>query len=169
MALCKLTDEHHRTCNNTQWGPGVRHEATGPIEGELCTDSWIHYYSHPLLAVLLNPIHANFVNPVGWAVMIEGPTRDDHGLKMGCRALTTLHQIDLPVVTTMQRVRFAIFCAQAVIGQTIPVWARWAEKWLDGTDRTTRAAEEAAAAEAAAEAARAAAWAAAWAAEAAAA
>ena len=142
--LCKLTDENSLTNGNTLWGPGIRHEATGPLDGELCTNSWIHYYSHPLLAVMLNPIHVNFAKPLGWAVSIEGLTRDDNGLKMGCRALTTLHQIDLPVVTTAQRVRFAILCGQAIIGTDLPEWSTWAEGWLNGTNRTADAARAAA-------------------------
>ena len=160
--LCKLTDENSLTHGNTLWGPGIRHEATGPLDGGLCTNSWIHYYSHPLLAVMLNPIHVNFAKPLGWAVSIEGLTRDDNGLKMGCRALTTLHQIDLPVVTTAQRVRFAILCGQAIIGTDLPEWSTWAEGWLNGTNRAADAAQ--AAARSAAQITAWAAWATTWAA-----
>jgi len=46
---CKLTDEHNRTCNNTQWGENVTY--TAPGTGDLCTGGWIHYYDSPLLAV----------------------------------------------------------------------------------------------------------------------
>ena len=54
----KLTNENHETYNGTKWGPGVTHETDG--HGELCGSGWLHYYDDPLLAVLLNPIHANF-------------------------------------------------------------------------------------------------------------
>lgn len=40
MKLYKLTDSHGRTYNDTQWGPGVTHEASG--EGELCGPGWLH-------------------------------------------------------------------------------------------------------------------------------
>ena len=55
--LYKLTDQNHQTRNNTKWGAGVTHTASG--QGDLCTAGWLHAYTSPLLAVLLNPIHAN--------------------------------------------------------------------------------------------------------------
>ena len=109
--LYKLTDQSGQTRNATQWGPGVTHEASG--EGELCGHGWLHAYTHPLLAALLNPIHANFQEPVLWEA--EGEIwLYDHGLKVGCRKLTTLRQIPLPAVTLEQRVEFGIRCALSV-------------------------------------------------------
>ena len=64
MKLYKLTDGDGQTMSGTQWGPGVSHSGTG--EGELCGPGWIHAYEHPLIAVLLNPIHANIQNPRLW-------------------------------------------------------------------------------------------------------
>jgi hypothetical protein len=167
-ALYKLTDEQDRTRGGTQWGEGVTHEASG--EGELCGPGWIHAYTDPLLAVLLNSIHANFRSPHLWeATGVVGKT--DHGLKVGCTRLTTLRRVPLPEVTTEQRVRFGILCALAVCDE--PGWRVWAERWLSGEDRTAEAAaraesELAAGAAARAEAATQAAWAAVeatWAAE----
>ena len=59
MKLYKLTDEHNKTHGGTEWGKGVTHRAKGGGK-ELCTQDVIHAYKHPLLAILLNPIHANF-------------------------------------------------------------------------------------------------------------
>jgi len=175
VKLYKLTDQDDRTYNNTQWGEGVKHMASG--KGELCTDGWIHAYTDPLLAVLLNPIHANIQNAHLWEA--EGEIgMDDHGLKVGCASLTTIRRIDVPVVTTEQRVRFSILCTRTVYTET--TWTMWADAWLSGVDRSAAAAwvagaaawaAEAAgaatgAAGAAAEAAEATAEAAAWAAEA---
>ena len=92
----------------------------------------------------------------------------------GCTKLTLLRQIDLPQITTEQRVRFGILCAKAVCDS--PEWNAWADRWLDGSDRSVETAWEAwaaavatadataAEAEAAARAARAVAQATAWAA-----
>ena len=165
MKLYKLTDESRQTHNNTQWGAGVTHSGTG--EGELCGPGWIHAYTHPLLAVLLNPVHVGFKKPRLWEA--EGEVaRTDHGLKVGCLSLTTLCELPLPVITTTQRVRFAILCAKEVCKNK--QWNAWADAWLSGKDRTKESARaraaEAARAWAAAEAAEAA-WAAAEAAEAA--
>ena len=143
--LYKLTDERHQTYGQTQWGPGVTHEGTG--QGGLCGPGWIHAYEDPLLALFLNPIHAGFTRPVLWEA--EGEIdRRDHGLKVGCKKLTTLRIIPLPEISIEQWVRFAILCARRV--ETNPTWRAWADAWLDGSDRTAAAAEVVAAAAAAA-------------------
>ena len=174
MKLYKLTDESGQTYGGTQWGPGVTHSGTG--EGELCGPGLIHLYTDPLLAALLNPIHANFAHPRLWEA--EGDVaRTDRGLKVGCVSAATVREVPLPEVTTEQRVGFAILVTRAVCEE--PSYVRWATAWLDNSDRTEEAAwaawaaAEAARAEARAEAraaraARAAAEAAAWAARAAA-
>ena len=153
--LYKLTRQDNTTSGGTtlEWGAGVSHTATGPGT-LLCSPDVIHAYTHPLLAVLLNPIHADYQNPKLWRC--EGDVvADDHGLKVGVKTLTTIEEIPLPIVTAEQRVKFAILCAKQVCKDE--KWNTWADKWLSGEDRT-----EAAAAEWAAEAAE-------WAAEAAAA
>lgn len=161
MKLYKLTDENGRTYNSTQWGPGVTHSGTG--EGYLCGPGWIHAYTDPLLAVLLNPIHGEFERPRLWECKGK-VAKTDHGLKVGCRTLATLRELPLPEVTREQRVRFGILCAKRVCNA--PTWNCWADAWLDGSDRSTAAAQAAEAAAVGVGAARAAAWAA-WASEAA--
>jgi len=166
----KLTDAVGRTYGGTQWGPGVRHETVGAGEA-LCSDGWIHCYDHPLLAVLLNPIGANF-DPQTMRLWEfapdEGtPELDDCGLKRGVKAGATVREIPVPVITTAQRVRWAILCARATGIPRPPTWEQWADNWLSSKDRTAArgtaeraAAAEAARAAAAWEAERAAAWAA---------
>jgi len=179
VKLYKLTDENGRTYGGTQWGEGVEHTALGT--GELCGPGWLHAYtgseSDPeagaLLAVLLNPIHANFQPPRLFEA--EGDVgKTGYGLKVGCTRLRALREIPLPVVTTEQRVRFGILAALEVCpkdGWGIKFRA-WATDWLDGSDRSASAAwaaeAEAWAAEAEAEAETVAAWSAARAARAAA-
>ena len=157
MRLYKLTDANAQTHNGCQWGEGVTHEGTGEVD--LCGPGWIHAYTDPLLAVLLNPIHADFASPRLWEC--EGEVvKNDCGLKVGCKSLTTLRDILLPEVTTEQHIHFAVLCARAVCHDE--GWNAWAGQWLSGEDRSARAAW-------AAWAAAWAAWAAAWAAWAAAA
>jgi hypothetical protein len=154
--LYKLTDSCGKTRNGTQWGPGVSHSGTG--EGGLCGPGWIHAYEHPLIAVLMNPIHADFKNPRLWGAEGEVALRDGQ-LKCGCKTLTTVLEIPLPSITTEMRVRFAILCAKEVCAY--PAWNAWADRWLSDEDRTQAAADaaDAAATAARAAAARAAAWA----------
>jgi len=162
QTLYKLTDEHGYTRrgedNQCLWGEGVSHSGTG--KGGLCSSGVIHAYTHPLLAVFLNPIHAGFSEPRLWEA--EGVVKfSDNYLKVGCVTLRTIREITLPVVTTEQRVKFAILCAKKVCKSK--EWNSWADRWLSGEDRTAsaawaaRAAEAARSAWAAAEAARAAA------------
>ena len=152
--ICKLTDSNDCTCGPTQWGPGVTHETDG--SGELCGPGWLHYYSDPLIAVFHNPIHSDFDLSTAhlWEVAAAGEMKYDNGMKAGCTRLTTLRRIETPPVTIAQRVAYGILCARGVCHDA--AWGKWAERWLDGTDRSARAAAEAW------EAAGAAAWAAAW-------
>lgn len=150
--LYKLTTPDHKTRKGhpeeTQWGEGITHTASG--EGDLCGPGWLHAYAHPLLAVLLNPIHASISDPVLWEC--DGDVgKDDHGLKVGCTRLTTRFVVSLPQVSTGQRVRFAILCAKQVCDA--PAFVVWADNRLDGKDRSEEAVHAAArVAEAAAEA-----------------
>src|SRR5262250_2167785 len=99
QTLYKLTDERGQTRGGTQWGEDVTHEALGADGRDLCSSSWIHAYEHPLLAALLNPIHADFQSPQLWEARGEIGKRDGQ-LKCGCRKLTTVRQIELPTITT---------------------------------------------------------------------
>ena len=159
MKVYKLTSATLTTHGGYRWAPGEWHESPGT--GGLCSAGWLHWYHDPLLAVLMDPIHAAF-GPTArlWEAEADGEVRDDHGLKGGSTRLRLVREIPLPVVTAEQRVRFAIFCAQAIIGDRCPAWSAWAERWLSGEDRTAAAAEaaeaRAAAVAAAAEAAEAA-------------
>ncbi len=141
--LYKLTDQDGYTRRNFDnaclWGENVSHSGTG--EGDLCGPGYVHAYTHPLLAVLLNPIHANLPAPRLWEA--EGAiAKSDRGLKVGCVTLTTIREMPLPIISTEQRVRFAILCAKAVCVDA--AWLAWANGWLDGTDRTAKAATGAA-------------------------
>jgi len=106
----------------------------------LCSDGWIHAYLSPELAVLLNPIHAGFLAPRLW--LAEGEVGAAEGqLKVGCKSLTTVHELPLPSVSMEQRVCFGILCALAVYDD--PAFAAWAQRWLSGADRSAESAESA--------------------------
>ena len=140
--LYKLTDKDGRTYGGCQWGEGVTHETDG--HGELCGPGWIHAYTDPLLAVLLNPIHANFDPDTMLLWWCKGKVgRTDSGLKVGSTKVTTIRTIPGPEITTEQRVRFAILCAREVYQE--PVWSQWAAAWLDGTERGASASASASA------------------------
>ena len=145
QTVYKLTDKKAMTYNGTQWGPGATHEAPG--KGELYSGGWIHAYSDPLLAILLNPIHANFDSPRLWKSRGEGAEKSDRGLLVGFSGVTTIREVPPPTVTTVQRVRFAILCALHVSHGA--AFARWAGDWLSDKNRSAGAVESAEAAGAA--------------------
>ncbi len=104
----------------------------------MCSPDYIHGYADSLLAVLLNPIHANICDPLGWKIDIDGDCQHD-GLKLGAKTVTTIQPIVLLAVRPDQRVRFAILCALWALHVThisIPAWESWAESCLSG-DNTT--------------------------------
>ena len=139
MILYKLTNENDQTCAETQWGEGIEHTASG--KGDLCGPGWLHAYTDRLLAVLLDPINARF-GETAHLWQAEGDVgKSDRGLQVGCTRLRTIRRIKKPVVSTVQRVAFGILCARE--GCDDPSWRDWAEKWLDGRDRSINSAAEA--------------------------
>ena len=136
MLVYKLTDQDGRTYNNTQWGENVTHETDG--EGPLCTKGWLHFYSSPELAILMNPVHVDFTNPKMWLAKAEGIFKDDFGRKGGCTKLTTLYEIPVPVITETQKIAFGILCALEVFDDK--EFQKWANNWLKNKDRTEEAA-----------------------------
>jgi hypothetical protein len=142
MKLYKLTcpAPAYFTHNCTSWGEGVTHCGTG--EGALCGPGWIHAYTDPLLAVLLNPIHGNFAAPLTLWEADGDVCLTDYGLKVGCRKLTTVRIIESPEVSIVQRVAFGILCALEMRPLSHSFDA-WAQGWLSGADRSLSAAHAA--------------------------
>jgi hypothetical protein len=147
MKKYKLTDQNLKTHNGFQWEIGKKVQTDGK-ENELCNSSWLHYYDHPLLAILLNPIHANISNPRLFEVKALGKHLNDRGLKGGCTKMTLVKEIELPIITQNQKIAFAILCSLEVYH--IKSFIRWAKNWLNGKDRSHSAANANAAAAAAA-------------------
>lgn len=138
----KLTDEHDRTYGGCQWGENVTVETSG--EGDLCDPGWTHWYTDPLLAVLLNPIHGDY--DLTTAHLWESPEdqvaeKFDHGLKVGCKRGTTVRRIQMPEVTMTQKVAFGILASLEVY--KVPDYVAWATAWLSGEDRSVEAVEAA--------------------------
>ena len=143
--LYKLTDKDGYTrrgeYNQCLWGPNVSHSGTG--RGDLCSEGYIHAYTSPFLAILLNPLHANFKESEMRLWKAEGNiVKSDKGLKVGCITLTTIEEISKPNISATQKTIFAILCAKAVCKNT--KWNIWANEYLSGKDRSKNAAYAAA-------------------------
>lgn len=124
--LYKLTDEFCATFGGTFWELREWREASG--KGNLCSRGWLHAYESPLVAVLMNPVHANFTAPLLFEAEGQGAFLDDNGLKCGVQWLRIMKQIPLPIITPKQRARVAIQCAKLVSKNKR--WLAWACAWL---------------------------------------
>lgn len=142
MILYKLTRQDMTTHKNFTWElkkPSV----LLPPGGQLCSSSFYHAYLSPELAVLLNPIHANYQNPRLFEAEGDVAARD-HDLKVGVKQLTLLTEIPLPVVSATQLVVFAVLVSKSVYKES--GFNKWADDWLNNKDRSARAAARAASA-----------------------
>jgi len=125
-----------RTYNGFQWELGKCVEVSG--EGKLCSPSWFHFYSDPLVGMFMNPAHANIRNPRLFRAEVEGKFLDDNGLKCGYSRARLIEELPVPQISPEQRVRFAIFCVKEVYKEK--EWNKWADNWLSGKDRTKESA-----------------------------
>jgi hypothetical protein len=123
MKLFKLTDQNGYTRKGqqgeTKWSDGFRLGLPEKINPQLCTSDIIHAYKNINLALLLNPNHADIVNPQIWEA--EGEIAvEDYG-KVGCFGLTTIKKLPIPEWYTDEERRkrvctlFAVLCAEAVL------------------------------------------------------
>jgi hypothetical protein len=140
LAIYKLTNQDMTTRDGFQYTLGVTAHATGDGEPTLCSNTVLHAYTSPVLAVLMNPMHANIQNPrlfrAEGEVVVSDPT------KVGVRSLTLVEEVTLPVIETSARVRWGISFAWPLAPSS---WRVWAAAWLSGEDRSRSAAYEAAA------------------------
>jgi hypothetical protein len=136
MIAYKLLNRDLTTYGGCQWVVGEKKTASG--KGDLCGPGWLHGYEHAELAHFLNPIHANFKDPILYRVKVGVECKWDGQLKAGWMEMTLLELVHLPIPTTEQRVRFALACALQIYRGTAYRW--WAYAWLDGVDQSAAAA-----------------------------
>jgi hypothetical protein len=147
--LYKLTDHRWETRGRTVWGPGISNSAKNAYvrstnrTPHLCTGDVIHAYEHPLLAALLNTIHAAFSKPVLWRAEGEVVARE-FSLKVGCFTLTTKKIIPLPEISPAARIRLLLTLILRFNRELErdDEWGPWARRWLDGSDRTSVSASD---------------------------
>mgnify|MGYP001613050780 CR=1 FL=1 len=144
MIKYKLIDEDGYTRKGMEgeifWLDGEWKKTNGTGDA-LCTKDVIHFYDHPKLAVIFNPIHAEIPNPR--LIKIEVDTVVAHnGLKGGCKRAKFMVELSMPKITNEQMVEFAIRCALLTYelwskNDKNNAWKRWADNWLNGKDRTS--------------------------------
>ena len=151
----KLLSQDMMSNGNTKWEIGVKKIKKDTGNYKMCTNNVFHCYSHPVLALFLNPIHANIENPRIFKIKVDRIVASD-GLKQATLEQTIIEELIIPKPTLIQTTAFGIICAKHIYKNI--KFQSWANNWLSNEDRSSHAAWAAAeAAEAAASAARAAA------------
>lgn len=135
----KILNPDLTTHNGCQWVPGEwkKVEGTGP----LCSKGWLHGYRDARLAVLHNPIHANYDPYVLWIAEVKGKVLHEDYMKSGWSEMRLIEPVAVPAVTTEQRSRYAIKCAWCIYKN--PVWRKWAVDWIREENRSRQRAEQA--------------------------
>ena len=134
----KILNPDLTTHMGCQWVPGEwkKVEGTGP----LCSKGWLHGYRDARLAVLHNPIHANYDPYVLWIAEVKGKVLHEDYMKSGWSEMRIIEPVAVPAVTTEQRTRYAIKCAWCVNNN--PVWRKWAVDWIREENRSRQRAEQ---------------------------
>jgi hypothetical protein len=132
----KLTTQNLTTYCGCQWTLNEWKETSG--DGELCSSGWLHCYTNPLLAILLNPIHGYIENPRLFEIEVDGKFLTDNGLKEGWTRMRLVKELEISEISDVQRIAFAILCAKKICKEEN--WNGWANKWLNGEDRTRNSA-----------------------------
>ena len=107
--IYKLTDMNMKTYRGYLWTLGKWNRTSG--KGDLCGPGWLHAYTSPVLAELLNPIHANFREYRLFRGEASGPVISDSGLKVGYTNMRITEELPRLHITTENRIRFGIACA----------------------------------------------------------
>ena len=137
--IYKLTDMNMKTYGGYPWVLGKWNRTSG--KGDLCGPGWLHAYTSPVLAELLDPIHANFREYRVFRGEASGPVISDSGLKVGYTNMRITEELPRLHITTENRIRFGIACACRVY--TSAEYRAWAGRWVSGADRTEAAARTA--------------------------
>ena len=141
MKVYKLvTQDMKSAMGMMDWEIGKRVSVGGELE--MCHNG-IHVYSHPMVAVFLNPIHCGIKNPIMLECTTGCKSMGDAG-KWVVRSVTPKRKIEVPEMTREHKVATAILCVMEIYKEK--KWVGWANGWLGDKDRTPAAAAYAAAA-----------------------
>ena len=139
MKVYKLvTQDMKSAMGMMDWEIGKRVSVGGKLE--MCHNG-IHVYSHPMVAVFLNPIHCGIKNPI----MLEcttGCKSMGDASKWVVRSVTPKRKIEVPEMTREHKVATAILCVMEIYKEK--KWVGWANGWLGDKDRTRASASSAA-------------------------
>jgi len=96
------------------------------------SEGWLHCYSDPLIAILLNPINENIQNPRIFEVEVDGKEAYNN-MKYAYKKMRLIKEVNVPKITLEQKVKFAVLCALEVC--TDNKFTSWAKDWYGGKKR----------------------------------
>ena len=100
---CKLVNQDITTHGGFKWKVGKWYKIDKSDYGSgLCSESYFHCYEHPLLAILLNPIHADIENPKLFQVNVKGKKESDQ-FKFGFTQMRLAKEIKLHKISMIQK------------------------------------------------------------------
>jgi hypothetical protein len=141
MIVYKITDKNMISyCDreSIKWKVGVPYEIKVFNDSELYR--WIYTYKQSLLAVLCDPIFANYKKEYRlFKAKAEGKIKKENHVQFKCTKLTLLKEIDIPKITGKQRVAYSILCAKSILKDL--KWTTWANNWLSGKDQSKKSAQ----------------------------
>lgn len=134
----KLTDRYGYTrrgqSGETLWQVGEIVAPTGDGTRP-CGPGVLHGYVLPEVAVLVNPIHADFGRDMRlFRVLSNQPWQTDGVKRWTAGRCMVAEELPVPAFSTEERVAWAIILAPH------PSTREWAIRWLSGVDRTEEAA-----------------------------
>lgn len=136
VTMYKLVSQDMTTRGGMKWEIGKTNRANA-VGTRMCTNQVLHCYNDPRLAIIFNPIHAGITDPILLQIECSTIVNSDK-LKFACKEQTPKCRLPLPEVSLTQKVAFAVKCALTV--HKASEFVLWAENWLSGVDRSSRAA-----------------------------
>ena len=130
---CKWVGNDMTTRNNTKWEINVPKEI--PSNDLSYEDGF--FYEHPLLAVMFKSFHQCENYSRLYEVKPEGEVTKNFD-KYKATNLTLVKELEIPKVSSNQKVAFGILCAKKVYDE--PNFINWANDWLNAKDRSAKSA-----------------------------
>ena len=135
--FCKYLEPDMRSMYNTVWKEGVPNELPNRKKLKVGKEGLFHFFSHPILAGMFKDVSGCKSRNRLHRVVPEGVILHKWDYS-GSTKLTVFEELDHIEVNEDQRQAFIILCLMEVHNE--PRCVEWANKWLNGEDRSSHAA-----------------------------